>query len=453
MKKFKRKISGLFICLALTLPIFIPATYAFADENTEEATTKQPEENVIDAKAAIAVDAKTGKIFYAQNADEVLGIASMTKLLSIYLVLDAIKEEKIKWQDTVSIPDYLYPLSQNMELSNVPLYPENTYTVKDLYEASLIVSANAAVIALANYVAGDEAKFVSLMKEKLASLNIEDAKIVNSSGLTNVYLGENRVLGTELDDENYMSAKDMAKMTRQLLLDHPEILETTKLAKKEFGEKLAEPLQMESWNWMLPGLSNETAGVDGLKTGTTDLAGACFVGTREKDGQRVITVVMHANQHDQDPKARFVETAKLLNEVDNHWRLEMITPQDVTFTPNELPVTRGMEKIMPLTLKETSAREIWVKDQEKPTFKVAINENLLQDGSLVAPIHQGIEVGKIEMVSKDTLGFLTDDEKKEEAFTLVTKKDIKRGTFMMQIKDIFNELKDKTMALYHRFFK
>lgn len=409
--------------------------------------TVSAEELNLDVKHAIAVDVDSGKIFYEKDSTQPAGIASMTKLVSVYVLLDAIKEGKVKWEDAVAIPEYLIPLSQNWELSNVPLYANTTYTVKDLYEASLIASANAAVIALANHVAGSEEAFVQLMKEKLQSLGITDAKIVNSSGLNNSYLGEHRLPNTKPDDENFMSAKDMAILGCHLLKDYPEILETTKKSTATFAPNTDYPTEMVNWNWMLPGLSNYKEGVDGLKTGTTDLAGACFMGTLEKDGHRYLTVVMHANQHEKDHSARFVETNKLMDYVLKNWSLTTLDPATFTLPKTSLPVEKGQTFSVPLALKDATKEKIWVKDQALPEVVSVINENVLNtNGALVAPVSKDLQVGTITLKPSDNLGYLEKNQGPKLEFSIVTKNQVEKANpFVLlgrSVKNFFERVGD-----------
>lgn len=206
------------------------------------------------------------------------------------------------------ISDYAEKLSVVPDLSNVPLHKENSYTVKELFDSAFIQSANASMVALAEKIAGSETKFLELMKKQLKDWGINDATIVNASGLNNSYLGENRPEGTSETEENQMSAKDVAIVARHLILDFPEVLKVTNTTNETFGEGTQSPVEMVNWNWMLSGFVNYKEGVDGLKTGTTEFAGACFVGTINKDGRRVITVVLNADDHATNPSARFNET-------------------------------------------------------------------------------------------------------------------------------------------------
>lgn len=135
--------------------------------------------------AAIMIDAETGKILYSKNAEQPLAIASMTKMMTEYLLFEAIEEGRITWDQQYSVTDYTYQLSQNRALSNVPLRQDGTYSIRELYEAMAIYSANAATVAIAETIAGTEDNFVNLMNEKAAELGLEGYTFVNSSGLNN----------------------------------------------------------------------------------------------------------------------------------------------------------------------------------------------------------------------------------------------------------------------------
>ena len=189
-------------------------------------------ETTIDAKAAIAIDAQSGKILAANNASTPLPIASMSKLVSIYLVREAIKAGRLQWTDTATPDANLVKISRNKGLSNVALSANTKYTVRTLYEASLIESANAAVMLLGNAVAGNQTKFVAMMNAKLKEWGITDAHIVNASGLVNKEIGPDKLAGTSDTDENQMSASDMAQVAQHLIADYPDVLTTTATATK-----------------------------------------------------------------------------------------------------------------------------------------------------------------------------------------------------------------------------
>ena len=232
----------------------------------------------INADAAILIDAATGKVLYEKNSDKVLGIASMTKMMTEYLLLEAIAEGRVKWDQEYAVSEYVYKISQDTALSNVPLRRDGTYTIKELYEAMTIYSANGATAAIAETIAGSESNFVKMMTDKANELGLKDFKFVNSSGLNNHDLKGMHSVGGE-DEENVMSARATAKLAYHLINDYPEVLETTSIPSKTFRAGTDDATKMDNWNWMLPELVFKYPGVDGLKTGTTDFAGYCFTGT------------------------------------------------------------------------------------------------------------------------------------------------------------------------------
>ena len=241
----KRRFILLVASLILTLSTLGPELSVNADDSFS-----------VNAKAAFAVDANSGKILYDQDGEKTMGIASISKIIGLYIVLDQIKEGKLSWDDEVSISDYAETLSMTPDLSNVPLHQENKYTGKELFDSALIQSANASMVALAEKIAGSESAFLEVMNTQLKEWGIKDATIVNVSGLNNTYLGANRPDGTGENDENQMSAKDVAIVARHLLLDFPEVLEVTSTTTKMFGENTHSPVEMVNWNWMLPGFVN-----------------------------------------------------------------------------------------------------------------------------------------------------------------------------------------------------
>src|SRR5699024_6410352 len=188
----------------------------------------------IKAEAALLMNAITGDILYDKNSDVSLPIASMSKIMSQLIVLEAIEQGEIKWDDVVPISDYAYTISHQPGYASVLLDADTHYTVEQLFHAMAIRSANGATIALAEYVAGSEQKFVQMMNEKAEQLQLHSASFVNSTGLTNSdFLGFHRV-GSE-NDMNMMSAKDLAFLSQYVLLHYPEILQITKKHDIRFG--------------------------------------------------------------------------------------------------------------------------------------------------------------------------------------------------------------------------
>lgn len=369
----------------------------------------------IHANAAILVDAKTGRVLYQKNADTVLGIASMTKMMTEYILLQAIKEGKVKWDQEYSVSDYVYKLSQNRSLSNVPLRRDGKYKVRELYEAMTIYSANGATAALAEIIAGSEKNFVKMMNEKAKELGLKDYKFVNATGLNNRDLNGQQPTGGP-DEENVMSARATAKLAYHLINEFPEVLKTASTPTKKFREGTKDEIKMDNWNWMLPGLVYGYEGMDGLKTGTTDFAGYCFTGTASRDGKRFITVVMNAKDASGKGsyKARFDETRKLLDYAFTNFTEEEIVPKNYQVKGKKtLPVDKGKEDHVKIQTKD--AIKMVIKKEEKANFKPVLvidKKKLDKNGKLMAPIKKGEKVGYLTLESKNgDLGYLTDDGK------------------------------------------
>ncbi len=285
------------------------------------ASTVAAQDFNIAAKHAIAVEANTGKILYEKDATQPVEIASITKLLTVYLVYEALENGSITLSTPVDISDYPYQLTTNSEASNVPMEARN-YTVEELLEATLVSSANSAAIALAEKIAGSEKDFVDMMRAKLLEWGIKDATVVNTTGLNNETLGDNIYPGSNKDDENKLSAYDVAIVARNLIKKYPQVLEITKKPSSTFAG-----MTITSTNYMLEGMPAYRGGFDGLKTGTTDKAGESFVGTTVEKGMRVITVILNADHQDNNPYSRFTATSSLMDYISSTFTLRKIVQQ------------------------------------------------------------------------------------------------------------------------------
>jgi len=377
--------------------------------------------------AAILIDADSGKILYEQNADKSLGIASMTKMMTEYILLDAIKAGKVSWDQEYRVNEYTYKMSQDRALSNVPLRADGTYTIRELYEAMAIYSANAATVAIAETIAGTETEFLKLMNKKAEELGLEGYKFVNTSGLNNADLFGMHPQGTGPQDENVMPARSVAKLAYHLLKDHPEVLDTSSIAKKTFREGTDDEIEMENWNFMLPGLVYEYEGVDGLKTGTTNLAGYCFTGTAERNGTRLIAVVMNAvdSKGAGSYKARFDQTAKLFDYGFGQFSKQEIVPANYVFKGKEtIAVTKGKEDEVEIAVKEPIS--VVVNTNEKDLYKPKL---VLEKETLEAEVKKGTVVGKVvlERTEGKDLGFI---DGKEYSTDVVTTQTVERAGWL-----------------------
>ena len=366
----------------------------------------------VDAEASIIVDFDTGQILQGQDIDEPLGIASMSKMIVEYILFEEVDAGNISWDKEVSISDHAYQISQNYELSNVPLRSDDTYTIKELYEAMAIYSANGATVAIAEAIAGSEPEFVDRMIETVESFGVTDASLVNATGLNNEYLQDNLYPGSSESDENMMSARSAAIIANHILTDYPEILEIASTPTKTFREGTVDAVNMVNWNWMLPGMLFEREHVDGLKTGTTDLAGATFAGTAEEEGRRLITVVLNSGD---DKTTRFVETDKMMDFGFDEWTMQEVTENwEDRLDYEPLAVANGKEDTVNFEPSETLEMLVQLDDniEEDLNYSVVWNPDILtEDGSVEAPIAKGMELGELVIeYSGNELGYLEKDK-------------------------------------------
>lgn len=396
----------------LVIPMLLLSMFVMAP-----ATTKAETNLGLTVDAAILVDADSGKILYEQNAGTPLGIASMTKMMTEYLLLDAIKAGTITWDQQYRVTEYTYRMSQNRALSNVPLRADGTYSIQELYDAMAIYSANAATVAIAETIAGSEAEFLKLMNKKAEELGLEGYKFVNSTGLNNADLFGMHPAGTGATDENVMPARSVAKLAYHLLKDHPDVLATASIPKKIFREGTDDAIEMSNWNFMLPGLIYEYAGVDGLKTGTTEFAGHTFTGTAKRGDTRLIAVVMKAvdSKGVGSYKARFDATAKLFDYGFGQFSKQEILPANYTFEEQtSIAVTKGKEDEVAIAAKDPVSIMVKTTDKEAyvPTLALDIEE-------LEAGVEAGTVVGQviIDRSEGTEYGFLDGQELKVDVVT------------------------------------
>lgn len=347
----------------------------------------------VSAKHAIAVEVSTGKILYDQDAQTKAGIASITKLLTIYLVYEALEKGEITLDTQVDISDYPYALSVESAVSNVA-FNSRKYSVSDLLNASLITSANSAAIALAEKIAGSEPAFVDRMKQKLTEWGITGTSLFNVTGLNNEFLGNNIYPGSATTDENRMSAQDVAFIARRLILDYPQVLKITSQYSYQF-----DGTTYYSTNQMLADGTHARGGVDGLKTGTTDLAGASFVATTTQNNMRIITVVLNANDGGQYPDNRFVATNQLMDYVYNNFSFVTIAQKGKTYQSSSLSVFNGQSAKVN-AVAENDLIAVVQNGKDSPvtaTFKATSTE-------LDAPVKQSSLLGTLTLSDSNLIG-------------------------------------------------
>ncbi|PFK35367.1 D-alanyl-D-alanine carboxypeptidase [Bacillus cereus] len=249
---------------------------------------------VVEVKAAMIMDASDGQVMYKNNEEEQLAPASMSKMMTAYILLENIHNGKVHWDDQVKIS----AKSAQAEGARIPVQTGDVLTVKDLYHALMIQSANNSAVALAEHMAKTEQDFVQVMNQTAKQLELSEAtKFANASGLQ------------EADgSETKMTVADVAKLAYRLVKDYPEILDVTHLRQSQLAFN---NITVTSTNEMLNPSNQELymEGMDGLKTGFTDSAGYCFTGTAKQGDKRIVTVVMGTKSE----MKRFTETHKLMS--------------------------------------------------------------------------------------------------------------------------------------------
>ncbi|HEX6970677.1 MAG TPA: D-alanyl-D-alanine carboxypeptidase family protein [Limnochordia bacterium] len=243
----------------------------------------------VEAEAALLLDAETGQILFAKNPDKQMPPASIAKVMTMLLVMEAVDAGRVSLEEPVPVSVHAY----NMGGSQVYLEPGEEFTVEEMFEAVAVGSANDASTALAEHLAGTEGAFVDAMNRRAKEL-----------GMTNTYFANPHGLPSDPGEpESLTTARDIGIMARELILRHPRVLEYTSIKERVFRE---EPLfilrNTNDLIWTYPG-------VDGLKTGHTDQAGWCLVATAERGRIRLISVVLNTASRE----ARDEQSTRLLD--------------------------------------------------------------------------------------------------------------------------------------------
>lgn len=327
----KRLQSLVLVLLSLNLSLLGLSSIVLADsEATEESTVvaqdsssdsngHQSGQNVgtsqdVAAKAAIAMDAKTRQILYQKNAQKRYPVASTIKILTLAVIEKDIQAHKLSWDQKVTISHPVAVMANDWRFSNVPLNEGESYTIKSLVDSMMLVSADGSAEALALADAGSVAKFNAKMQQVAKEAGVTDAKIYNMIGLSNGDLGTLRLKNVSKNAENQISAVDLAKIASWLLNHYPDVVNITKTAQEDFPVSDSQTYHMQNINLMIKGAALDRADgeIDGLKTGTTDSAGNCFVSTGTFNNRRLVTVVLNVPG---DFNNQFQQTNNLYNRV------------------------------------------------------------------------------------------------------------------------------------------
>ena len=319
--RHRRCISAILMSFVLFLqPVYAVPPEENQPENSQEKNTENEkrQQEQISAPSAILMEASTGQIIYEKNPDEKLPPASVTKVMTLLLIFDALESGQIKLADEVTTSEY----AASMGGSQVFLEPGETQTVDTLIKCIAVASANDACVAMAEYISGSEEAFVEQMNQRAEGLGMVNTHFVNCNGLDT--------------DGHETTARDIALMSRELIIHYPKIHEysmiwmdtithVTRKGTSEFG--------LTNTNKLI----RQYAYATGLKTGSTSNAGFCLSATAEKDGVELIAVIMGAD----NSKDRFQDAVKLL---DYGFGKCTFYVDDAVKNVAEIPVTGGIQE-------------------------------------------------------------------------------------------------------------
>lgn len=363
------------ICFALIIntfgfisfaQIYEEETDVFEDERTSIETIASDEPKSIfelKSKSVILMDSATGQVIFEKNSHEKLPPASVTKIMSLLLIMEAIDSGRTKLTDKVSCSEY----AAGMGGSQIYLEPGEQMTVEELLKSVCIASANDATVALAEHIYGSEENFVRLMNEKAKELGMKDTNFINTTGL---------------DADNHVaSAYDIAIMSRELINNHPLVhkymsiwMDTVRNG--EFG--LANTNKLVRFY----------RGCDGIKTGSTSKALFCVSETAVRNGLRLITVIMAAPTS----KVRFAEASKLLNHGFANYSSVLVGKKGDVY--GTIKVAKGIKSELDCVVPK-DIKLLVKKGEEKTTQRI-----VTLNGIIKAPVKKGQKIGEIALKTK-----------------------------------------------------
>lgn len=366
------------ICILMTCLLMIP--FSFIEVNAEELKLAES------AKSAIMIEVSTGEILFEKNAHEKLPPASMTKMMSMLLIVESVEKGLISWDEMVTVSEN----ASGMGGSQILLETNEKMSVDDLFKGIAVASGNDAVVAMAEKIAGTEDEFVKMMNNRAKELGLTDTEFKNPHGL---------------DEANhYSSAYDMAMIAKELV-KHPKVLEYTSI----YEDYLREDTDRKIWLVNTNKLVRFYEGVDGLKTGYTETAGYCITTTAKKNDMRIITVVMG----EPDSKTRNAETTAMLDYAFAQYEVETLLSENSILGKKEIEM--GKQKYIEIT----PASEVTILNKKADTKKNATYE--VEVDNLKAPLQKGDVIGNLT---------IKEDDKVTRTIPITVKEDIKKANIL-----------------------
>lgn len=349
----------------------------------------------IDATSAILVDTANGQILYEKQSEELLEVGSLTKLLTLYVVLSELGQEDLSFDTIVPISQKAYEVSQDYDVANVPLNKDTSYTVKELVEAVSMTLANGATIALSELVASDEASMLKKMTSQLKEWGIDNSVLYNVTGLNKDYSPTDSAT-IDKGPQNQMSAEAVAIVAYHLLNDFPEYTTMSKQLRKMFKKGTNDQFELVNYNLMLPKQMYEYDEVDGLMLGNSKKSGAHLAVTTNRNDMRLLSVVLGAKDDD----IRYQDAKKILDYGYSAYRKEILASKGDTVTQiGQIPVRDGKERVAQIVFDENFDLIIPAMDTlPKLSYQFVPIETLFNStGELVAPLTKGTVIGEVEV--------------------------------------------------------
>jgi serine-type D-Ala-D-Ala carboxypeptidase (penicillin-binding protein 5/6) len=382
-----KRILSCFTLIAMLISV-TPAAFA------QESTTKV--ELADKAKSAVLIERDTGTVLYDKNSDEKLPPASMTKIMTMLLIMEALEKNQIKMNEMVRTSEY----AASMGGSQIFLEPGEEMTVEQMLKGIAIGSGNDASVAMAEKIAGSTEEFVNMMNKKVEELGLKSTHFKNPTGLP--------------EDDHYSSAHDMALMAKELL----KYENITKFTGK-YEDYLREGSDKKFWLVNTNRLVKFYPGVDGVKTGFTNEAKYCLTATAKKDNMRVIAVVFGADT----PKDRNAQVTKMLDYAFSQYQTHPLFEKDHVLT--KLKISKGSENEANLLTSEPIS--VLTKKGESVDD---VTQEIVMKKDVQAPIRQGEELGSLQ---------LKKDEKIIAESKLVAEKDIDEASWWKLFRRVMSD--------------
>ena len=364
------------ILIIILLSLYIPIVYAKSEvpdktipTNSEEEIEIQEEQETDtlnlapSSKSAIMIEASTGKVIYEKNADEQLSMASMTKMMTLLLIMENIENDNLKWDEMITTSEH----AASMGGSQIFLEVGEQMTVEDLVKGICIASGNDAAVAMAERIGGTEDNFVKMMNDKAKELGLKNTNFINACGLD--------------ANNHYSSARDMALVAKELV-KHDKILEFS----GTYEDYLRKNTDNSFWLVNTNKLVRYYQGVDGLKTGYTSDAGYCITTTAKRNNLRLITVVMG----EPTSAIRNSETTAMLDYGFNTYQIDKILSKDTVISKEK--VNLGEENtVIVLPKEDINILNTKIGTKRNITYKVELDK-------IKAPIKKGNKLGTINII-------------------------------------------------------